>query len=497
MIPADPGPLDSLCKVVQDVLIIGAGLSGIGAARHLQQHCPSKRWAIVEARESMGGTWDLFRYPGVRSDSDMHTLGYRFLPWTERQAIADGPSILRYIQRAAAQGQVQRHLYLGQRVVSANWDSSQSLWSVTLRGSDGQERMCQTKFLYFCSGYYSYTQAYRPAFEGEQAFAGTIVHPQFWPEGLDYANKRVVIIGSGATAMTLVPEMAKKAAHVVMLQRSPTYVISRPSVDGIATLLNKLLPSTWAYALTRWKNILLGMYFYSVSQRSPAAVKRYLLGLIRKEMGPSYDVERHFSPRYGPWDQRICLVPDSDLFQQLKAGRASVVTDRIERFSEKGVVLASGQELPADIIVTATGLALNVLGDVAVSIDGKPFAPAQAVAYKGLMLSGLPNAAMSFGYVNASWTLRSDLTAGYVCRLLNHMDAKGYRMAVPQADPSVATQAFMGLSSGYVQRAQAILPQQGDRDPWQVKRNYVADWVALRCRPLEDGVLKFSFQGEA
>jgi monooxygenase len=492
MSSAELAPIDGLCAAIQDVLIIGAGLSGIGAARHLQQHCPAQRWAIVEARESIGGTWDLFRYPGVRSD-----LGYNFLPWTERKAIADGPSILRYIRRAADEGGVHSRLHLGQRVIAADWDGAQGLWQARLLGADGQERVCSARFLYFCSGYYSYTQAHRPSFEGEQAFAGQIVHPQFWPEDLDYANKRVVIIGSGATAMTLVPEMAKTAAHVVMLQRSPTYVISRPSVDGLAAFFNKLLPDAWAYALTRWKNVLLGMYFYGVSKRRPAAVKRYLLSLIRKEMGPDYEVDRHFSPSYNPWDQRICLVPDADLFRQLKAGRASVVTDSIARFSQRGIVLASDKELEADIIVTATGLSLNVLGDVAVSVNGTRFEPAQAVAYKGLMLSGLPNAFMSFGYVNASWTLRSDLTAGYVCRLLNHMDVKGYRVAMPQADPDVVRQAFMGLSSGYVQRAQAVLPQQGDRDPWQAKRNYVADLFALRFKPLEDGVLKFSAEGAA
>ena len=475
-----------------DVLIIGAGLSGIGAARHLQANCPSKSWAIVEAREAIGGTWDLFRYPGVRSDSDMYTLGYNFMPWKERKAIADGPDILRYIQRASLEGQVDQKLRLGQRVVKANWLSGQALWQVVLhRSSDAAESTIQARFLYFCSGYYSYSQAHQPDFAGQGDFAGQIVHPQFWPEGLDYSGKKVVVIGSGATAVTLVPEMAKTAAHVVMLQRSPTYVVSRPSVDTIAQVLAKVLPSRWAYALTRWKNLLLGMYFYNIAQRKPAAVKKYLLSLVRKEMGPSYDTDQHFSPSYGPWDQRVCVVPDSDLFRAVKGGRASIVTDTIESFSQTAVVLTSGKELPADIIVTATGLKLSALGEVALSKDGIAFAPSDAIAYKGLMLSDLPNAALTFGYINASWTLRADLTAQYICRLLNHMDQHGQRVVVPKADPSVLAKPFMGLSSGYVQRGQAHVPKQGDRPPWQAKQNYFSDLRALKWSRIDDGVLRF------
>ncbi len=486
---------DNPCEAsegILDVLIIGAGLSGIGAARHLQKHCPKKCWAIVDARDAIGGTWDLFRYPGVRSDSDMYTLGYNFMPWKERKAIADGADILSYIQRAANEGQIKDKLHLGQRVVKANWVSAEALWYVTLcRNSDGTETIQRTKFLYFCSGYYSYSQAYQPEFKGQSDFAGRIIHPQFWPKDLDYADKRVVVIGSGATAVTLVPEMAKTAAHVTMLQRSPTYVISRPSVDKIALAIGKVLPSRWAYALTRWKNVLLGMYFYSVSQRKPAKVKEYMLDLVRKEMGAEYDVDKHFSPSYGLWDQRVCVVPDSDLFNQIKTGRASIVTDTIERFSQEGIVLSGGQELPADIIVTATGLKLNALGDVAISKDGVAYVPGESIAYKGLMLSNLPNAALTFGYINASWTLRADLTAEYVCRLLNHMDRHAYRVVVPKADASIATQAFMSLSSGYVQRAQAHLPKQGDRAPWRVLPSYLADWIALRWSRLADGVLTF------
>lgn len=488
MNPSHPPQAES----VLDVLIIGAGLSGIGAARHLQANCPSKSWTIVEAREAIGGTWDLFRYPGVRSDSDMYTLGYNFMPWKERKAIADGPDILRYIQRASDEGQIGAKLRLGQRVVKANWLSEQAMWQVVLRrSSDAIESTIQARFLYFCSGYYSYSQAHQPDFAGQADFAGQIVHPQFWPEGLEYSGKKVVVIGSGATAVTLVPEMAKTAAHVVMLQRSPTYVVSRPSIDTIAQVLAKVLPSRWAYALTRWKNLLLGMYFYNIAQRKPAAVKKYLLSLVRKEMGASYDTDQHFSPNYGPWDQRVCVVPDSDLFREVKAGRASIVTETIERFSQTGVVLTSGKELPADIIVTATGLKLSALGEVALSKDGIAYAPNDAIAYKGLMLSDLPNAALTFGYINASWTLRADLTAQYICRLLNHMDQHGQRVVVPKADPAVVAKPFMGLSSGYVQRGQAHVPKQGDRAPWQAKQNYFSDLRALKWSRIDDGVLRF------
>lgn len=475
-----------------DVLIIGAGLSGIGAARHLQMHCPSKRWVIVDARDNIGGTWDLFRYPGVRSDSDMHTLGYSFKPWTARKAIADGPAILRYVNEVAQETGVAQRLRLGERVVAADWRSDEAVWQVRLRrSSDGSESQLRVRFLYFCSGYYSYTEAYQPQFEGQADFAGPIVHPQFWPASLDYVGKRVVVIGSGATAVTLVPEMAKQAAHVVMLQRSPSYVISRPAEDKIALALARVLPSAWAYALTRWKNVLLGMYFYGVSKRSPEAVKKYLLGLVSKELGGKTELTQHFSPRYAPWDQRVCAVPDSDLFHQINAGRASVVTDTIKRFTPSGIKLSSGQELPADIIVTATGLKLNLLGDIALSKDGIPYQANQAMAYKGMMLSELPNAAMAFGYVNASWTLKADLTAQYVCRLLNFMDAKGYAFAYPRHDPAMPERAFMSLSSGYVQRASAILPKQGERKPWRVHQNYLADLLAMRWSRIEDGVMIF------
>jgi len=478
---------------VLDVLIVGAGLSGIGAARHLQTRCPGKTWAILEGRDAIGGTWDLFRYPGIRSDSDMYTLGYNFKPWLARKAIADGPSILRYIQSTADEAGITRNIRFGHAVRSASWSTQDACWTVEAwQKAAGKPVTIKARFLYLCSGYYSYAQGHQPHFEGQGDFKGALVYPQFWPEDLDCRDKQVVVIGSGATAVTLVPEMAKTAAHVTMLQRSPSYVVSRPAEDKIALGLNKILPGALAYALTRWKNVLMGMYFYRVSRRRPAAVKRYLVNLAAKELGPQYDVVKHFTPRYNPWDQRVCAVPDGDLFAQIRQGKASVVTDTIDRLTPHGIRLSSGQELPADIIVASTGLQLNVLGDIAVTVDGKAFTPGDAVTYKGMMLSNLPNLVMAFGYTNASWTLKADLTAGYVCRLLKHMDTHGYKRAVPQLDHAIATQPFLGFTSGYVQRAQALLPKQGDRKPWQVHQNYLADLMTIRWSRLADGVMRFN-----
>ena len=476
-----------------DVLIVGAGLSGIGAARHLQARCPGRTWAILEGREAIGGTWDLFRYPGIRSDSDMYTLGYDFKPWTERKAIADGPSILRYIRSAADETGITDHIRFGHAVRRAQWSTADACWTVEAeQTSSGATVSIKARFLYLCSGYYSYAQGHQPQFEGQADFRGALVVPQFWPEDLDYRDKRVIVIGSGATAVTLVPEMAKTAAHVTMLQRSPSYVVSRPAEDKLALWLHSKLPGTLAYTLTRWKNILLGMYFYRVARRRPDAVKRYLVKMTATQLGPQYDVARHFTPSYKPWDQRVCAVPDGDLFQQIRSGKASVVTDTIARFTAHGIRLASGQELPADIIVAATGLQLNVLGDIALTVDGAPFTAGDAITYKGMMLSNLPNLAMAFGYTNASWTLKADLTAGYVCRLLNHMEKHGYTIAVPQLDHStVSRQPFLGFTSGYVQRAQALLPKQGSHKPWQVHQNYLADLLTIRWGRLADGVMYF------
>jgi cation diffusion facilitator CzcD-associated flavoprotein CzcO len=475
-----------------DVLIVGAGLSGIGAAWHLQDRCPGKSYAILEARDAIGGTWDLFRYPGIRSDSDMHTLGYRFRPWTEAKAIADGPSIRQYVRDTAREAGIDRHIRFHHRVVSASWSSVDALWTITAE-LDGQEVEMTTSFLFFCSGYYSYDEAYRPKWEGEAAFKGQFVHPQFWPEGIDYAGKKVVVIGSGATAVTIVPEMARTAAHVTMLQRSPTYVVSRPGEDGIANRLRRLLPPKAAYAATRWKNVLFGMFFFRMARKSPAKVKERLIGMVSAELGPDYDVATHFTPSYNPWDQRLCLVPDADLFASLREGKSSVVTDTIARFTGDGIELKSGKTLPADIVVTATGLKLNILGSVQVSVDGRSVDPSKELTYKGMMLSDVPNAAFAFGYTNASWTLKADLTSEFVCRTLNYMDKRRVKIATPvRTDPAMSEEPYLDFSSGYVQRALEILPKQGAKPPWKLNQNYALDLMTLRFGKIDDGTMRFS-----
>ncbi len=495
----DPSPItDPLTETPHwDVLIVGAGLSGIGAARHLQAQSPHTRWSLVESRSSLGGTWDLFRYPGVRSDSDMHTLGYVFKPWTERKAIADGPSILRYIQSTADETGITPLIQFGRKVLRADWSTVQSCWRVTLSQANGAQEQVTSRFLYLCSGYYSYTQAHQPAFEGQATFQGRWVHPQFWPQDLDYSGKRVVVIGSGATAATLVPAMARTAAHVTMLQRSPTYMVSRPAEDALALQLQRFLPERWAHHLTRWKNIVMGMYFFRLARRYPDKAKSHLIALAAQQLGPQIDTAKHFTPRYNPWDQRICLLPNGDLFSTLRTGQASVVTDTILRITPTGIDLTSGEHLAANIIVSATGLQLNALGDIAFSVDGQPYSPAQAMAYKGMMLSDLPNVFMAMGYTNASWTLKADLTAGYVCRLLKYMERHGYTQAVPRKDPGAQAQAYFDFSSGYVQRAADVLPKQGDRKPWRVYQNYGADMLSLRWARLDDGVMQFTSSDKA
>ncbi len=475
-----------------DVLIVGAGLSGIGAAVHLQKDCPGRSYAILEGREAIGGTWDLFRYPGVRSDSDMYTLGYKFKPWKEAKAIADGPHIRAYIRETAHEHDVERHIRFGHSVKAAAWSSVDARWTVSTQTAAGPvEYTCN--FLYMCSGYYSYAEGYTPDFAGLTDFAGTVVHPQFWPADLDYAGKQVVVIGSGATAVTLVPEMAKVAAHVTMLQRSPTYVVSRPAKDAIADWLRNTLPPKLAYSLVRLKNVSLGMFFYRMTRKQPEKVKANLLGRVRAELGPDYDIATHFTPTYNPWDQRLCLVPDADLFASIKAGSSSVVTDRIEKFTAHGIRLESGRELPADVVVTATGLKLVALGGMTVSVDGTPIKPADCLAYKGMMFSGIPNLAVSFGYINASWTLRSDLIAYYVGRILNHMTATGTVVATPVPGPDVVPERLaMDLSSGYVQRGADALPRSGNRAPWKVTANYALDTMELRFGKVDDGELRFT-----
>lgn len=477
-----------------DVLIVGAGLSGIGAAYHLQQKCPARSYVILEGRDAIGGTWDLFRYPGIRSDSDMYTLGYSFKPWTEDKAIAAGPTILNYIRETAQDNRIEPHIRFNHRVKSASWSSKDARWTVEAERGEGREVVTYTcNFLFQCSGYYDYEQGYTPEFAGLDRFRGQIVHPQKWTGDIDYKDKRVVVIGSGATAVTLVPEMAKDAKHVTMLQRSPTYVVARPGSDELALKLRKRFGAGVAYQLIRWRNVLFGMYFFQLCRRKPERAKQLLLGGVRLALGKDFDVEKHFTPTYNPWQQRLCLVPDGDLFRTIREGRASVVTNHIDRFTETGIRLKDGSELEADMVVTATGLNLKVMGGVALSVDGKAIEPSQLMSYKGMMYSDVPNLATATGYTNASWTLKCDLTCEYVCRLLNYMDKNGYRTSVPrQNDPSVTEAPWLDFTSGYVQRSVAKFPKQGSKRPWKLYQNYAFDIVTLRFGKVDDGVMQYS-----
>ncbi|HET6952729.1 MAG TPA: NAD(P)/FAD-dependent oxidoreductase [Acidimicrobiales bacterium] len=477
-----------------DVLVVGAGLSGIGAGHYLQAECPWASYAILEARDAIGGTWDLFRYPGIRSDSDMFTLGYSFRPWDDDHAIADGPSILRYIRETAAEEGIDRHIRFHHRIVRADWSTGEGRWHVVAERTDTGETVELTcGFLFSCSGYYRYDHGYEPEFAGADDFRGTIVHPQFWPEDLDYAGKRIVVIGSGATAVTLVPSLAPTAGHVTMLQRSPSYITALPAKDPLANLARRSLPAAVSGPLVRWYKALTTQAFFQVSQRFPETMKRVLRQGVRRQLPEGYDVDTHFAPSYNPWDQRLCLVPNGDLFRSIRAGDASVVTDHIERFTENGVLLASGTELPADIIVTATGLELLFLGGIALSVDGRPVDVPNTLAYKGMMLEGVPNLAMAVGYVNASWTLKCDLTCRYVVRLLNHLRERGLRQCTPvNSDPTVTPSPLLGLTSGYVQRSQHTFPKQGSRFPWRVHQSYLRDYQALRLRGVEDDAMQFS-----
>jgi monooxygenase len=472
-----------------DVLIVGAGLSGIGAACHLRRECPERTVAILEARQDLGGTWDLFRYPGVRSDSDMHTLGYCFRPWTDPKAIADGPSILAYLRDTAREYALGERIRFGHRVTSAAWDGERALWTVTAeRAGDAGPVTVTCSFLYVCSGYYRYDEGYTPALPGIERFRGTVVHPQHWPAGLDYAGRRVVVIGSGATAVTLVPAMTDRAAHVTMLQRSPTYVLSRPNRDPVADLLGRLLPTRAGPAAVRWKNALVTLGFFELSRRRPELVKRMLRQGAVQQLPPGYDVDTHFAPRYDPWDQRLCLVPDGDLFRAIRAGTASVVTAEIDTFTPDGIRLESGAELLADLVVTATGLNLLAFGGIRFSVDGEPVDVGATVAYKGMMLCGVPNLFWTIGYSNASWTLKADLVAQYVCRLLRHLRAHGYATVTPVPPPEPGEVPIIDLQAGYVLRSLAALPKQGARAPWRLHQNYVRDVRLLRRGPIDDEV---------
>lgn len=477
-----------------DVLIVGAGLSGIGAACHLQANCPGKSYAILEARDRTGGTWDLFKYPGIRSDSDMYTLGYSFRPWTEAKSIADGSSILDYVRQTAADHGVDEKIRFNHRVLRAEWSSEEARWTVEAEhGEQGESVRISCNFLFLCSGYYRYDEGYTPDFRGSEQFAGQIVHPQHWDEGIDYVGKRVVVIGSGATAVTLVPAMAESAAHVTMLQRSPTYIVSLPAEDPVAKLLRCFLPAKVSYPIMRWKNVLMTMASFQLSRRRPKAMKAVLRKGLERQLPAGYDIDTHFKPSYNPWDQRLCLVPNGDLFESIGAGRASVVTDRIETFTETGIRLVSGAELEADVVVTATGLNLVALGGMQFSVDGQDVTLAETMSYKGMMLSGVPNMAFSVGYTNASWTLKCDLTCEYVCRLLNHMEEGGFRQCTPHnRDPRVSERPFIDFSSGYVLRSIDQFPKQGSKAPWKLHQNYPLDILNLRFGSVADGVMEFS-----
>ncbi|MEP9403395.1 NAD(P)/FAD-dependent oxidoreductase [Sphingomonas sp. VNH70] len=471
-----------------DVIVVGAGLSGIGAAHHLKRLCPDHRFTVLEARDAAGGTWDLFRYPGVRSDSDMFTLGYGFRPWSGDKAIAEGDTIRDYIRDTAREGGIDPHIRYRHRLVHAAWSSADARWTLTV-ATDGAERTLACRFLFLCTGYYDHAAGYRPDFAGEADFAGRIVHPQFWPDDLDYRDKRVAVIGSGATAVTLVPAMAGKAAQVTMVQRSPSYVLSTPASDPLLQVMRRILPWRMAFGIARWLRIGISQYFYVRSRRRPQAVRRWLLKQTRKALPPGYPVERHFTPSYDPWDQRLCIVPDGDLFAAIRSGRAAVVTGHIDRFTPDGIRMQDGTEVPADLIVTATGLELQLFGKATLGIDGVATDPTKAMHYKGMMFSDIPNLAYVFGYTNASWTLRADLTADYVCRLLNHMRAHGHVQATPRvADPDLTEEPLLDFTSGYVQRGKDRLPRQGSKAPWRVRQSYLRDRIAMRFGVLTEQI---------
>ena len=484
-----------------DVIIVGAGLSGISGAYHVQTQCPTKRYAVLEGRDALGGTWDLFRYPGVRSDSDMHTLGYGFRPWADPQAIADGPSILTYIRETAAEFGIDQKIRFNHRVRRASWSSADALWTVEVECglAEGPKELVRftCNFLYMCSGYYSYKQGHAPTWPGMERFTGRIVHPQQWPDDLDYAGKRVVVIGSGATAVTLIPAMADETAHITMLQRSPSYIAARPSEDKVANWLARRFPDKLARWLTRWKYILEGIYYYQFARRLPGLTRQAMIKYVQEALGPEYDVETHFTPTYNPWDQRVCLVPDGDLFKAIRSGKASVATDHIDSFIETGIRLQSGEELDADIVVTATGLKVQLMGGMEIAVDGRPVDLAETMSYKGMMYSDVPNLAAAFGYTNSSWTLKCELIAQYVCRLLNYMDRHGYVQCTPRREGlSLSERPAVDLTSGYIQRAVDALPRQSDKKPWKINQNYVLDLVDLRMSGVNDEAMEFRRRGE-
>jgi len=495
--PIPDVPMDGPLDVPLDVLIVGAGLSGIGAAAEIRRRFPQRSLALLESRARLGGTWDLFRYPGIRSDSDMYTLGFAAKPWRHTRAIVDGPSILNYLREMAQESGIAPLIRYGKQVVAAEWSSARALWTVTVRNAGGELEEWRAKFLQLCTGYYSYSEAHRPSFEGEADFRGRIIHPQFWPEDLDYSRQRVVVIGSGATAVTLVPALAERAAHVTLLQRSPSYIASQPGDDPLARALAPWLPAWLVYPVVRWKNILTSALFYRIARARPRLFRKWLIDLAAASLPPGFPVRKHFAPHYNPWDQRVCAAPNGDLFKEICAGRVSVVTDHIDRFVPEGIKLASGDLLPADLVVTATGLKVQPLGGLRLVVDGKPVEFGDTMVYRGAMLSGIPNMVHTFGYTNASWTLRADLIAHYLCRLLRHLDRHGFDYVLARRDPTVGERPFIDFNSGYVLRALPLLPKQGARFPWRIHQNYLRDLGVMRFSRLTDPALEFHRKGEA
>ena len=475
-----------------DVLIIGAGLSGIGSACQLRRQCPSHSFMILESRETRGGTWDLFRYPGLRSDSDMYTYSYGFKPWRDKSTIADGQKILRYIREAAAEYDVERRIRYRHKAIAANWSSTQKRWLVTAeRGDTGETVTVSCKFMFNCCGYYDYEQGYTPEFAGTADFKGQLFHAQHWPEDLDYKGKRVVVIGSGATAVTLIPSMAKDTASLVMLQRTPTYIANVPAEDPLALKLRKWLPGSLVFRLTRWKKVLFQIYTYNLSRRKPKHLRHFLLDEVRKELGPDYDVKTHFTPPYNPWDQRLCAVPDGDMFTTIREGHAEVVTDHVETFNSEGILLKSGKQLDADIVVMATGLNLKFAGDIAHSIDDQQIDLTEHFVYRGMMFSGMPNLAFTVGYTNSSWTLKTDLTSNFVCRLLKKLESGNYASVTPNLHGEVEEVPLLDFDAGYVLRARDQMPKNGNRLPWKNYQNYIRDFIGLRLRRQDDPELEF------
>ena len=476
-----------------DVLVVGAGLSGIGAGYHLQKKCPETSFLILEGRENIGGTWDLFKYPGIRSDSDMYTLGYNFKPWKEQKAIADAPSILKYLNETVEEFNLKSKIRFGKYVKKARWSSDSNQWTVDIEDKKtGKFSQILCSFIFMCSGYYSYKEGYTPHFEGKENFKGDIIHPQKWDPSFDYSNKKIVVIGSGATAVTIVPEMAKTAKHVTMLQRSPTYVVAAPERDNLANKLRKYLPLKFTYWFIRWRNILRQQYYFRLCKKYPKGVKNVIIREVKKKLGNDFDVKTHFTPKYNPWDQRMCLVPDGDLFEQINQGKASVVTDHIKNFTENGILLKSGKELKADVIITATGLNLEMLSTVEFFIDNKSVDISKTVTYKGMMYSGIPNLASTFGYTNASWTLGADLTSEYVCRVINHMKRNNYDVVCPK--PNIGIEAdpdYLNLTSGYIKRSINIFPKQGKKAPWRNNQNYLIDIFQMKYGRIDDGEISF------